>query len=245
MNGFIAVTTLAALLFLPLRAAAFSITINPDGLTSQTSILVTGDEVRDFFGSVPHASDLSLTGPNGSSGTVVSDLSTSGFYFSFEHSRADVDAEVSESVASITFSIDQDVDYIAAGRYSVVDEAGSSGSVTLLSGRLSDETAGTVVFYSRQLSMTLIDPTYTLGGSDATYSNDFEGSLIGTLVAGHQYEFFYDAGSVAGLAGSTGGASGSGFFSLQFTPEPGTGVLVGLGLAGLAQARRRLQATVR
>lgn len=84
---------------------------------------------------------------------------------------------------------------------------------------------------------------FILGGADGDTNNVSIGSLVGTLTAGHEYRFWYDADIQAWPSSSWTDATSSGYVSLSFTPvlipEPGTATLVSLGLVGLALASRK------
>ena len=86
---------------------------------------------------------------------------------------------------------------------------------------------------------------------DGDFSNTTQGSLTGTLLAGHQYEFYFedfiqafpqtDFGATATgcITLSIGGATGGGACGVAAVPEPGSLALAGLALAGLGLARRK------
>jgi hypothetical protein len=100
---------------------------------------------------------------------------------------------------SANFTTDVDVFYTAGGSLS------NSGGFTRLTAHLYDITTDSFAFQSDQASY-FGPAVFTLGGAAGNYSDSFQGSLTGTLLAGHNYQWYgyalndtlsNDAGSVA------------------------------------------------
>lgn len=98
---------------------------------------------------------------------------------------------------------------------------------------------------SEQTSEYTLNESFILGGGGGDSANVFIGSLTGSLIAGHNYEFSYAATTHA-LFGADGGATASGFVRLDIgggapsnaVPDSGTTLaLLGLTLASLAALR--------
>ena len=68
----------------------------------------------------------------------------------------------------------------------------------------------------------------------------FQGSLTGPLFAGDLYKLIINASMSTVPVDSSQPITGNGSVTFNIIPEPSTALLVGLGLAGLAGARRRL-----
>ena len=162
-------------------------------------------------------------------------LTNSGFDITLDHARTGAYLSIAQSSGYIYFSADQDIDYIASGSYTAVDP---SGRRTLLYSRLHDDTAGSYVYRAEQQSYTTVNESFTLGGSGGDSYNFNSGSLTGTLIAGHNYQFHYNTFVLADTTASPSGVTGTGNVSLTFVPEPTTALLLTLGLALLGIRRR-------
>jgi hypothetical protein len=135
----------------------------------------------------------------------------------------------------VTFVLDANVGYSLDGAYTALD---AIGQYVHFFAYLYDNTSDAYVFNSDQSSLSTPNESFTLGLSGGDYNNDLIGSLPGTLVAGHGYDFTvhadigdYDSHNVA--------AAASGFVNLIFVPEPTTALLLASGLLGLAARGRR------
>ena len=67
------------------------------------------------------------------------------------------------------------------------------GRRTYLRASLFDLDLTSMVFESFQESFSTVNESFTLGLSEGDLTNIFTGSLSGTLIAGHEYHFFYNA----------------------------------------------------
>jgi hypothetical protein len=179
-------------------------------------------------------------------------LSNTGFDITLDHSRTSTQYSYGQSVGLIYFSVDQNIDYAASGSYSTVD---SEGRMVHFVADLYDETVGSYVFESIQISAATPNESFTLGQTEGDYINTDIGSLTGTLIAGRNYRFYYVADIYAYPSASTSGATASGCISLSFgqgtgcsparaVPEPTGSVLFCLGLATLMAPMRRSRARV-
>jgi hypothetical protein len=173
--------------------------------------------------------------------SVAFDLSNPRFGIVLEFER---DATANASTygsAYILFTSDSPVDYVLSGTFSTDDPDGRR--VNFAAG-LYDLTAtsggfGTTLFYADYFSSQTPSETFTLGqpGGDLSYYGA-QGSLTGTLIAGHQYQLVVNGGIATGALAGSYPATASGTVALNFVPEPASGLLVLAGLLGLAVQRR-------
>ena len=172
--------------------------------------------------------------------------SGSGAYFSnvISMQRGGFAQDLNHVSSQMQFSVDANISYEATGHLLMTDVS-TAGHVVLQS-TLLDVTANNWVFYSRQDSYTTVDESFVLGGSGGDSVNTFSGSLTGTLIAGHNYEWFYQHYS-ASSPGGDGGAAAIGSINLKFgdggtgfhgVPEPTSCSIWGLGLIALVIRRR-------
>lgn len=164
-------------------------------------------------------------------------LLNEGFSVEMDHTRSAAEGSYAESFGYIYFHVDEDISYRAQAFYTVVDPEGRQ---VYLYSYLKDETLDEDIYYSRQLSESTVNESFALGGSGGDSLNENTGSLSGTLIAGHDYELFYD-GFVSALSSPASSATASGTFTLQL-PEPKHSLLSLISLmviAGLAARRRR------
>ncbi len=107
---------------------------------------------------------------------------------------------------------------------------------------LKDVTDNNQLFYSYQQSRSTFNESFTLGQTGGDHADSLSGSLTGSLISGHQYEFRFDAyvWSYDGNIGdySPNAASGAGNFTLTIgdavtsAPEPTSMALLGLASLG-------------
>jgi hypothetical protein len=197
---------------------------------ASAAVVISSDDTfaQVVSGSSNNTQDLMNTGGTvasanllGYSSTTTSSFSTVGnsaaFSGSFVHVRSGAHADDSQGAVSAYFTPDVDVSYTASGTYS------NSGGFTELNSGLYDYTTyyPTALYYSSQQSAGG-PAAFTLGGTAGNYGNYFEGSLTGTLLAGHLY--FWGAGAYTQAypnadLGANAGGSVSLTFSATVVPE--------------------------
>jgi hypothetical protein len=157
--------------------------------------------------------DLLLTTPvavanafiPGYSSTTTGNYSTAGNSASFSgtyfQSRSGDLNGLSLSQTYVNFSTDVNVPYTASGSY------GNIGGFTQLFSYLTDTTASTYLYYGYQQSVGG-PAAFNLGGAGGNYDNSFLGSLTGTLLAGHTYQWYVNAYTQAYPDADLGAAAG-------------------------------------
>ena len=104
---------------------------------------------------------------------------------------------------STHFSVDADTTYDLSGFIDVTD-VGDAGRVYMF-GFLFDVTTHSYAAYSEQESLNTQNESFTLGGAGGDNAHTFSGSLTGTLIAGHSYEWYYNTLIQADPDGDSGG----------------------------------------
>ena len=162
-------------------------------------------------------------------GTSVYDLSNAVFEVAPEHSITGLFGSAGQTVAVFNFTVDEGVNYTAAGSFSVVSP---DGRFIYLYGSLFDWDLNSFAFESWQRSVSTPNESLTLGQSGGDESNTSSGSLTGTLVAGHHYEFYISAYVSSRISPSTTPATASGVLSLHLSqaPEVPSSTPVGIAL---------------
>jgi len=176
------------------------------------------------------------------------DLSNAAFEVTPEHSITGLFGSAGETVAVFNFTVDEDVNYTAAGSFSVVSP---DRRFVYLYGLLFDWDLNSFVFESWQRSVSTPNESFTLGQSGGDESNTSSGSLAGTLIAGHHYEFYISAYVSSRISPSTTPATASGVLSLHLSQAPEVpsstpvgiallgGLVFAIAVGGLAVQRRR------
>jgi hypothetical protein len=160
--------------------------------------------------------------------------------------RDGVSGTYSQGYAStLQFTVDAATTYDASGSFAAT-HAGAAGRV-YMQAYLFDLTLGRTLFSSFQYSLNTASESFILGGSGGDYSNGFAGSLTGTLVAGHTYEWYFNSYIYADRQDS--GASATGDMNLKLgdggdgfkaVPEPAAVAMWSIaGALGLVITRRR------
>jgi hypothetical protein len=139
------------------------------------------------------------------------------------------------SMGSIYFVLDQSIEYSVTGEYSY----GGGPTEMQLEATLVDLNTGVLLFDNFQWSRVGGEAAeyFLLGGEGGDRENRLSGSLTGILNAGTLYRLMYRA-NIGNTASATTPGTASGYLSLVFVPEPSTGLVVGLGLVGIAAGRR-------
>ena len=221
------------------------------GLASPTTAAVVID-YDDTFAQVSNGSTLSNTsdqfntggttasvGIPGYSSTTTSNFSTPGnsatFSGMFVQSRGGDLNGFSYGSLYVAFSTDVDVPYTASGSY-----LNSSGYTRLFS-RLYDFTADSYPYSSFQDSIG-VPAEFNLGGASGNNSNLFQGSLTGTLLAGHNYIWSGETYTQAYLNSDLGAeAGGNVSLTIGVVPEASSMIvwsLLALTIAGASWWKR-------
>ena len=190
----------------PAFQASAAVVITLDDTLAQVSDSSTydGDDQFNTGGTLAVATIL----PSYSSATT-SLFNSAIMSASFVQSRGGNLEGYSDGYVASYFTPDANMSYTAVGSYS------NSGGVTYFASQLYDATADVVLFESIQESNG-VAAAFTLGGlAGNTTNNYWEGSLTGTLLADHNYEWWSDAYTFAGYD-ADGGATASGEVSLTF-----------------------------
>lgn len=181
--------------------------------------------------------DVSSSVDGLASSDAAYDFGGGGFDIVLSHARVAATNSIGQLDADIYFSVDMDVAFVASGSYTAIDPLGNRVNYFVF---LHDLTTATDVFYSYQESRSTPNESFTLGGTSGDHGNTFTGSLSGTLLAGHEYRLGTNT-FVFSQSASAAGASASGSISLALVPEPGSAILllVGLGMLGTTARRSR------
>jgi len=230
----------AALLF-PHRGVALTVSLaefDPGSGPLSTHLEATANNELCCGGNVQAFDPVSLPFTDqhrADSGGVVSDtaysLGDAGFTIDIvEHYRMQRSSAISSG--AIYFTVDQDAEYALSGVYAMV------GSRDIyLSASLTNISGGSLLFDNLQESRATQDEAFQLGEQSGDSQNGLSGSLTGQLVAGSLYRLNYRA-FIYSTEASDGDATATGSIAFAVVPEPSTGLLMGLALAGLVYRRR-------
>src|SRR5436190_20132484 len=136
----------------------------------------------------------------GYSSTTTSLFNPGSMSGSFVQSRAGDVLGYSIGAVASTITTDVNVSYSAFGSFS------NSAGFTLLYSHLYDYTTSSYVFRSDQESSSGA-AAFTLGGAAGNYYNNSTGSLTGTLLAGHTYQWLGQAYTYNTSGVADGGAT--------------------------------------
>jgi hypothetical protein len=200
----------------------------------------SGDPVSTFEGApiteLPSAGEATAI-QGESSATTSFSVSNDQFDFYFDHYReAGESGAAARSSVSVFFIPGEDVSYSFSGTYTAEDPAGRP---TFLDVDLIDFTASEGRFSSRQTSTSTPNESFALGQLGGDSVSQLFGSQTGILAAGHQYQLIILVGLAGGIGPVPNPASGTGFVTLSFVPEPSVGLLLLGGLVTLAGIVRR------
>lgn len=162
----------------------------------------------------------------------------------FSFSRQGGQYDSSRTYGVMSFTVDADTTYKITGNIAVDDIAADGSSVVHFGTYLVDTTSGYLEDTYHQ-SRNTTDESFVLGvaGGDWYYYMRPGSSLTGSLVAGHQYLWRYEAFNQA-YPDADSGATATGAFNLTIgeaaaVPEPATLTIWGLGALGALLLRRR------
>jgi len=214
----------AVLLALPVLLAgspvsAQTVTLNDFAASSVTTYAddVAGGFVTDplFPAALPYF-EVSSSVDGLASSRSTYELTNAGFYASFDHSRTSATFSNAYTDVGIFFRVDQNVDYVVSGSYSVADADGRR--VTLSLG-LVDFSADPPVnlFNSYQESQATPNESFSVGLSEGDSLNLDLGSSTGTLIAGRDYWFTFST-AIEAYPATTSAATATGSISLGLGP---------------------------
>jgi hypothetical protein len=169
----------------------------------------TGGNTSDIFNTGGTTAVATVPGYSSITTSIFNPTSMSG---GFVQTRLGNQGGTVQGAVVTQFTTDANISYTAGGSYS------NSDGYTHLYGYLFDFTASSFVFLSEQVSPSG-PASFTLGGAAGSYYNSFSGSLTGTLLAGHAYQWYGQASSQAYVA-ADGGATPSGGVSLTLGAVP-------------------------
>jgi hypothetical protein len=221
---------------------AANITLNPHPYTSTANSAAMDGSTYTATGLRPNTTpwvvnDSIVNG--GSSSYTEFNVSNAGFNITFDHTRAATTGAEAGSNSDLYFTVDDDVDFQFSGAYAASD---ADGGTLRLEARLVDRTIVTALdwlYRSYQVSHSTPNESFILGLQGGDEANVLFGSPTGTLIAGHEYHFYFTTYINAANITPTEPATASGFVNLAFVPEPSTASLLALGLVGIAAVRRR------
>lgn len=236
---------------LPLAASASVVTLldNQTKVASRTSPI--GYRTDYFYGTdIPSSTQISISSPPGSSQDQIDYFQQNGqtvFSNVFSGTRDGSGGSLAGTQGEMIFSVSQDTTYLLSGWFAVHDN-GVAGAVELR-GELYDMDTSLpdyMLFWNEQSSKRTTDERLELGeqGGDEAGGGILQGSLQGTLRAGHTYRYLFVANSGANIHDDDG-ASSEGQVILMIgsptgLPEPGSLPL--LLAAGLALGLSRIPA---
>jgi hypothetical protein len=153
-------------------------------------------------------------------------------------------AIASMTTGGLEFVANETAPYELSGYLNVSDVDPSKSGIVEFAARLFDETSPNVLFSNQQKSRDSHAEQFVLGGNGGDRVNVVEGSLKGTLIAGHRYSMNFIANiqtdSIDYPGDADAGASAIGNFTLKIgtVPEPSAVALCSIfAVLGLVRCR--------
>ena len=254
-------STLAAgfsLLLASFAASASPIIINSSNIVSIANDAIgSGRTVEDTSTAFGSRSLLAIDGAANSSTNINWVDTGSGALFDFDmnHTRTGALNSFSQSYeAVLRFTAGANTTYSLTGDYSA-DDITSAGRIYSYVG-LRNISTNSFLFRDLNDSRNTLDESFMIGiGGEGDYHNLFVGSQTGLLVAGDQYELFFQ-NVIQAISIADGGASATGCVTLSIggatgagscgssVPEPMPLTMLGAGLAALGLRRKFLTKAV-
>jgi hypothetical protein len=168
--------------------------------------------------------------------------------YDLDHQRGGELFSTAMTEHTLRFTASATAPFELSGGYNVSDVSAVQSGFIHLFANLLDITGGAYLFENSQTSINTHDEHFTLGETGGDNFNFLFGSLTGTLIAGHMYEFSFNGRTVASPDQDTGAAATG---NITFTigvrasgaaPEP-LSMLVWGGLiaaVGLITQRRQM-----
>ena len=166
---------------------------------------------------------------------------------SFDDKRSGLVFNYSSTEGQMNFTADANTTYSLSGEFKASDA--STAGYLYFESFLRDLTSSTTLAYSNQVSGGTLNESFVLGGSGGDNSNIFAGSLTGSLIAGHQYNWHYYALTEA-YPDADGGATATGYARLDIGGGASSSVpdnvstiaMMGVAFLGLGLIRRKIAA---
>lgn len=220
--------------------AAATVTITAGETYALVSDGGTAQDVDDLFGTTDATATASLPGLFSQtlrSATAASITAT------FNQFRTGSGGVLALGIVRATFDVDADTTYALGGSF-----ANTSGQTFLFSS-LFDQSTATYLFDNYQDNHAFNPFTANLGATNGNLQNQYAGSLTGTLLAGHTYEWLVH-GQTGATYATDDGATATGSAILSFGDDPPTEIVpepasiavwacLGLTATGLGWRRRR------
>jgi hypothetical protein len=241
----------AALALLLASALALAPRASADTILNSSVLRVVAD--NDSVGNVDHAffpagspvnfhdTQTAFTGSALTKGTY--DLTNDDFIATFSGARSGLQYSFNNTFDDYTFTVTKDTMYCLTG--SITSDPASTQF--MLRAFLSDQTAYHTLFWNWQETDLLGGTHFELGQAKGVDHHELSGSLTGTLLANHVYEFSFQ--TTIKNPGSDAGAAFTGGYVLSLdcgcttcVPLPSTALAGGALLGGLLllhRSRRR------
>jgi hypothetical protein len=211
------------------RFIALLLLISVCGPASQTSAAVVINYANTYAqvynGPTSNSNNQSNTGGAiavatlpGYSSTTISLINSASMSASFVQSRPGSLYAVTDGRVNSGFTTDVNVPYTAGGSFS------NPAGYTLLFAQLFDISTNSFLFYSDQESSSG-PAVFTLGGTAGNSADYFQGSLTGTLLAGHLYEWYGEASSRTNPTDDGATATGGISLTIGAVPEVSSAIV--------------------